>query len=80
MDESSRTSRKAVATAGKGHGFFAGMRFPKLFVCVLLLFLIDLVIPDFIPFIDELLLGGLTVMLGMLRAGRRTDRSESSKS
>ena len=43
------------------------LRFPKLFALVLLLFLIDLVVPDFIPFFDEIVLGLLSVMLGMLR-------------
>ena len=43
------------------------LRFPKLFVLVLLLFLVDLVVPDFIPFFDEIILGLLSVMLGMLR-------------
>lgn len=43
------------------------MRHPKLFVLVLGLFLLDLVTPDFIPFIDELILGGLTLAIGTLR-------------
>ena len=29
------------------------------------LFLLDLVIPDFIPFLDELLLGGMTALIGL---------------
>ena len=47
------------------------LRFPKLFVLVLLLFLVDLVVPDFIPFFDEIILGLLSVMLGMLRSRTR---------
>ncbi len=47
------------------------LRFPKLFVLVLLLFLVDLVVPDFIPFFDEIILGLLSVMLGMLRSKTR---------
>ena len=43
------------------------LRFPKLFALVLLLFLIDLIVPDFIPFVDEIILGLLSLMLGMLR-------------
>ncbi len=42
-------------------------RYPQLFMAVLVLFLIDLVVPDVIPFIDEILLGLLTVILGSLR-------------
>jgi hypothetical protein len=43
------------------------LRFPQLFTFVLVLFLVDLVVPDAIPFADEILLGLLTVLLGSLR-------------
>lgn len=43
------------------------LRFPQLFTFVLVVFLIDLVIPDAIPFVDEILFGLLTVLLGSLR-------------
>ena len=43
------------------------LRFPQLFAFVLVLFLIDLVVPDAIPFADEILFGLLTVLLGSLR-------------
>ena len=47
-------------------GAFAGrLRFPQLFLLTAGLFLLDLLIPDLIPFVDELLLGLLTVLLGM---------------
>ena len=37
---------------------FAGrLRFPTLFLATAALFLLDLAIPDFIPFVDEILLG-----------------------
>jgi hypothetical protein len=44
--------------------WFARLRHPQLFALMAGLFLVDLVIPDFIPFIDELLLGLGTVFLG----------------
>jgi hypothetical protein len=44
------------------------LRFPQLFVFVLAVFLIDLAVPDLIPFADEILLGLLTVLLGSLRS------------
>lgn len=50
--------------------FAAGLRYPQLFALVLGLFLVDLVVPDFIPFADEILLGLLTLLAGSLR--RRT--------
>ena len=46
------------------------LRFPQLFTFVLVLFLVDLVVPDAIPFVDEILLGFLTVLLGSLRRDR----------
>jgi len=45
-------------------------RYPQLFFATLILFLVDLVVPDFIPFADEILLGLLTVILGSLRPER----------
>lgn len=45
---------------------FAGrLRFPQLFFVTAALFLIDVLIPDLIPFADELLLGLMTVLFGM---------------
>ena len=47
--------------------FAAKLRFPQLFLITAALFLLDLVIPDVIPFADELLLGLGTLLLGSLR-------------
>lgn len=44
-----------------------GMKFPQLFGLVLVLFLADVVIPDIIPFVDEILLALATILLGSLR-------------
>ncbi len=41
------------------------LRFPQLFFVTATIFVIDLLIPDFIPFVDEMLLGLLTVLLGL---------------
>ncbi len=44
---------------------FAGrLRFPQLFAFAGTLFLLDMLIPDLIPFADELMLGLLTLLLG----------------
>ena len=44
---------------------FAGkLRFPQLFAFTGTLFLLDMIIPDLIPFADELMLGLLTLLLG----------------
>lgn len=43
--------------------FAQRLRFPTLFFVTAGLFALDLVVPDFIPFIDELLLGLSTLLL-----------------
>ncbi len=48
-------------------GMAARLRFPQLFGVLAALFLFDLLIPDLIPFVDELLLGLLTLLVGSLR-------------
>ena len=54
----------------------SGLRFPKLFALIGLIFLVDLVVPDFVPFADEIILGLITVVLGMLREKRSTPMAE----
>lgn len=48
-------------------GFVSGMRFPWLFGLVAVLFGIDVLLPDVFPFVDELLLGLLTLLLAAWR-------------
>ena len=43
------------------------LKFPQLFAVMLALFLFDLLVPDFIPFVDELLLGLGAALFGMWR-------------
>jgi len=50
--------------------FAAGLRFPTLFKLVAALFVVDMVLPDVIPFMDEILLGLGTLLLGSLRRRR----------
>jgi hypothetical protein len=50
--------------------FAAGLRFPTLFKLVGALFLADLVLPDLIPFADEILLALLTLLVGSFRKQR----------
>ena len=53
---------------------YAGrLRFPQLFAFTGTLFLLDMLIPDLIPFMDEMMLGLLTVLLGMWRKETPTD-------
>jgi len=43
--------------------FLGGLRFRNLFLITAALFAVNLVVPDFVPFADELLLGLATLVL-----------------
>ena len=59
---------------------FAGsLRFPQLFTITLILFVVDLIVPDMIPFADEVLLGLATLLLGSWKKRRQTGRETASK-
>ncbi len=45
--------------------FASRLRFPQLFLITAGLFLLDVFIPDMIPFVDEILLGLLSVLFGL---------------
>jgi hypothetical protein len=53
--------------------WLGGLRFPQLFLVFAGLFAIDFVVPDLIPFVDEILLGLATLLLASLRR-RRDER------
>ena len=44
------------------------LRFPNLFFLTAALFVLDVLIPDLIPFVDEILLALFTVMFGMWKS------------
>lgn len=48
--------------------FASRLRYPQLFFVLAGLFVLDLFIPDLIPFADEILLGLLAVLVGRIRA------------
>ena len=48
------------------------LRFPALFVVFAALTLLDLVIPDLVPFVDEIGLAVLTALLGLWKNRRST--------
>ncbi len=52
--------------------FAQRLRFPTLFLITAGLFIFDVAIPDFIPFIDELLLGLTTLLLANWKRRRDT--------
>jgi Family of unknown function (DUF6116) len=51
--------------------FASGLRYPTLFKLVGALFVVDFFMPDLVPFVDEILLGLGTLLLGSLRSRRR---------
>lgn len=55
--------------------YLGRLRFPRLALLTLAFFLGDLVVPDFIPFADEIGLGLLTALLGSWRK-RRAEKEE----
>lgn len=55
--------------------FASRLRFPWLFALTATLFVLDLIVPDAIPLVDELLLGLGTLLLGSWRKRRKEPRS-----
>ena len=47
-----------------------GLRYPTLFVILLTVTVADLVIPDVIPFVDEIVLAALTALFGLWKERR----------
>ena len=43
------------------------LRFPKLLAITAALFVIDLIFPDMVPFVDEILLGLISLLFASLR-------------
>ena len=50
--------------------YASNLRFPKLVAITTGLFVIDLVFPDVVPFVDEILLGLISLLLASLKKGR----------
>ena len=58
-------------------GYASGLRFPKLLLLTGVVFVIDLIFPDVIPFADEILLGLITLLLAMLKKPNQKSRLPS---
>lgn len=52
--------------------FAARLRYPWLFALTAGLFVLDLFVPDLVPFFDEILLGLLTLLVGSRKKRRGT--------
>jgi hypothetical protein len=55
------------------------LKFRNLFLLAAGLFVLDLIIPDFIPFIDEILLGLLTIILGRWKKEEPLEKKDESR-
>jgi hypothetical protein len=55
------------------------LRFPQLFLVLLVLLVADLFVPDPLPFLDELVLGVLTLLVGSWRRRERAPRESIEK-
>jgi len=71
--------RPHVALIGWFVGRLARLRFPVLFLISAGLFVVDLVVPDLIPFADEVLLGLSTALLASWRTRRVAARETAPK-
>ena len=49
------------------------LKFTKLFILICFLFIINLFIPDFIPFLDEILLGLFAVILAKIKNQKKLE-------
>ncbi len=59
--------------------FASGLRYPYIFILLLILFLVDLLTPDPILFVDEAILGLLAMLFGMWKDRRRVGGEPSEK-
>lgn len=57
----------------------SSLRFPVVFGLMAVLFILNLFIPDVIPFVDEILMGLLAVLLGSLRKKPVLEESADSR-
>jgi hypothetical protein len=53
------------------------LRFPGLFALLAAVFVVDVLVPDFIPFVDEIILGILTLIFGLWKE-RRSARTTTT--
>ena len=65
---------KPSSLAGLFLAFANQLKFRNLFFIIIGLFLVDLVIPDFIPLIDEIILGLLAIILANWKKERKQEQ------
>lgn len=53
--------------------FADGLKFNRLFILTCVLFVLNLFIPDFIPFLDEILLGLFAIILAKIKKQKQIE-------
>ena len=59
-------------------GFADQLKFRSLFLIIIGLFLVNLFIPDFIPFIDEIILGLMAIILANVKKEKQDKKIEGN--
>ena len=54
--------------------YVSSLRFPRLFALTALIFAADLILPDAIPFVDEILFGLVTALLATMKKRKAEGR------
>ena len=67
----------SAARSGFFTRYLSRLRFPWLFTLLLGLLGIDLVVPDFVPFVDEVLLAVTTLLLGTWKRRKQSPPERS---
>ena len=57
--------------------YAAGLRFPRLLAITAALFVLDVLFPDAVPFVDEILLGLISLLLASLK--KRSSKTSVAK-
>jgi len=61
--------------------YASGLRFPRLLAITAALFVLDLLFPDVVPFVDEILLGLISLLLASLKKrSTKTSVADPSRS
>ena len=71
--------REIEKTGKRLPGFLARLRHPWLFAVATVLFGVDVVVPDVVPFAEEAVLGAFAILFGTLKQKRRDQRDASTE-
>jgi hypothetical protein len=61
--------------------YASNLRFPRLLAVTVALFVLDLLFPDVVPFVDEILLGHISLLFASLRkrSGETSQKDEKGE-